>query len=166
MTGSIPEYSPFPDTIVALATAPGRAAVAVLRLSGPGAGAALEALTGTALPPARRASRRRLADPATGDILDEALILWFPAPASYTGEDVAEFQLHGGRAVVAGVIAALLARPGLRLAEPGEFTKRAFLNGKLDLTAAEAVNDLIEAETAAQRRQALRQGAGALARAL
>lgn len=163
MTGSTPDSTASTDTIVALATAPGRAAVAVVRLSGPGAGAALEALTGAELPAARRASRRRLSHPANGEVLDEALILWFPGPASYTGEDVAELQLHGGRAVTAGVLEALLARPGLRAAEPGELTKRAFLNGKLDLTAAEAVNDLIAADTAAQRRQALRQGAGALA---
>src|SRR5690554_1092886 len=143
------------DTIIALASAPGRAAVAVVRVSGPGAGAALRSLTGGDLPAARRAVRRRLRDPATGEALDDALVLWFPAPASYTGEDVAEFQVHGGRAVLAGVIEALMALPGLRPAEPGEFTRRAFLNGRLDLTAAEAVDDLIAADTAAQRRQAL-----------
>ena len=163
MVGSPAESTAFTDTIIALATAPGRAAVAVIRVSGPGAGAAIEALADAKLPPARRASRRLLRDPATGEALDDALLLWFPGPGSYTGEDVAEFQLHGGRAVVAGVIAALAALPRVRPAEPGEFTKRAFLNGRLDLTAAEAVNDLIAADTAAQRRLALRQGAGALA---
>ncbi|HEX7007237.1 MAG TPA: tRNA uridine-5-carboxymethylaminomethyl(34) synthesis GTPase MnmE [Alphaproteobacteria bacterium] len=151
------------DTIIALASAPGRAAVAVVRVSGPGAGAALRSLTGRELPAARRATRRRLRDPATGDALDDALVLWFPAPASYTGEDVVEFQIHGGRAVLGGVIEALTALPGVRPAEPGEFTRRAFLNGRLDLTAAEAIDDLVAADTAAQRRQALRQGEGALA---
>jgi tRNA modification GTPase len=151
------------DTIFALATAPGRAAIAVVRVSGPGARAALERLTGGRLPPARRASRRRLVDPATGEALDDALAIWFPGPSSYSGEDMVELQLHGGRAVTAGVVAALGALAGLRPAEPGEFTKRGFLNGRLDLTAAEAVDDLIAADTAAQRRQALRQSEGALA---
>lgn len=105
--------------------------------------------------------RRRLADPATGEALDDALVLWFPAPASFTGEDVAELHLHGSRAVLAAVMEALR-RHGLRLAEPGEFTRRAFQNGKLDLTQAEAVADLAAAETEAQRRQALRQLGGAL----
>ncbi len=113
------------------------------------------------LPPPRSARRRRLVDPATGEALDDALVLWFPAPASFTGEDVAELHLHGSRAVLAAVIAALT-RLGLRLAEPGEFTRRAFLNGKLDLTQAEAVADLAMAETEAQRRQALRQLDGEL----
>jgi len=113
------------------------------------------------LPPPRAAWRRRLVDPATGEALDDALVLWFPAPASLTGEDVAEFQLHGSRAVLAAVVAALR-RLGLRLAEPGEFSRRAFLNGKLDLTQAEAIADLATAETEAQRRQALRQLDGAL----
>ncbi len=149
-------------TIFALATAPGRSGVAVVRVSGPGAGTALGALTGRPLPRPREATRARLHAPATGERLDEALVLWFPAPRSFTGEDVAELHLHGGRAVVAGVIEALAALPGLRVAEPGEFTRRAFENGKLDLTEAEAVADLVDAETAAQRRQALRQMEGAL----
>ena len=113
------------------------------------------------MPPPRTARRRRLVDPETGEPLDEALVLWFPAPASATGEDVAEFHLHGSRAVLAAVIGALT-RLGLRLAQPGEFTRRAFLNGKLDLTQAEAVADLAMAETEAQRHQALRQLDGAL----
>jgi tRNA modification GTPase len=150
------------DTIFALATAPGRAGVAVLRLSGPAAGAALAALAGK-LPPARRASRARFRDSA-GELIDDGLALFFPAPRSLTGEDVAELHIHGSRAVIAALIAALGARPGLRLAEPGEFTRRAFENGKLDLTAAEGVADLVAAETAAQRRQALRQLSGELGR--
>lgn len=113
------------------------------------------------LPPPRSARRRRLVDLDSGELLDDALVLWFPAPASATGEDVAEFHLHGSRAVAAAVMQALC-RLGLRLAEPGEFTRRAFLNGKLDLTQAEAVADLAAAETEAQRRQALRQLDGAL----
>ncbi len=114
-----------------------------------------------AVPPARLARRVRLRDPETGAELDDGLALWFPAPRSLTGEDVAEFHLHGGRAVVSGVMT-VLRRLGLRLAEPGEFTRRAFVNGKLDLTQAEAIADLAAAETEAQRRQALRQLDGAL----
>jgi len=151
------------DTIFALASAPGRAGVAVMRLSGPGAGAALARLAGS-VPPARRAARRRFADPRTGEIIDDGLALFFPGPKSFTGEDVAELQLHGSRAVIAALLEALANLPGLRLAEPGEFTRRAFEHGKLDLTAAEGLADLVGAETAAQRRQALRQLEGALGR--
>ena len=150
------------DTIFALATAPGRAAVAVVRLSGTHAGQALAALAGRR-PPPRRAAVRKLQD-ADGRILDEALVLWMPGPGSYTGEDSAELHLHGGPAVIAGVLETL-AGLGLRLAEPGEFTRRAFENGRLDLAQAEGVADLIEAETEAQRRQALDQLDGALGRA-
>lgn len=149
------------ETIFALATPPGRGAVAVLRLSGPGSGEALDTLAG-ARPQPRMASIRRLKD-AAGATLDEALVLWFPAPGSYTGEDGAELQLHGGRAVVEAV-AGRLVELGLRLAEPGEFTRRAFERGRLDLTQAEAIADLVDAETEAQRRQALDQLGGALAR--
>ena len=147
------------DTIYAFSTAPGRAAIAVLRLSGPGAGVALQALGGK-LPEARRAAVMSFADPESGEVIDRGIALFFPAPASHTGEDMAELHLHGGRAVAAAVLEALGKMPGLRLAEPGEFTRRAFLNGKLDLTEAEGVADLIAAETAAQRRQALRQLSG------
>jgi tRNA modification GTPase len=151
------------DTIFALATAAGRAAVAVVRLSGPRSGAALKGLTRAPPPTPREASLRILRAPRDGAVLDRALTLWFPAPHSYTGEDCAELQLHGGPAVVDGVMAALLAL-GLRLADPGEFTRRAFENGKLDLSQAEAVADLVDAETEAQRRQALAQLDGELAR--
>lgn len=153
-----------PATIYALASGAGAAGVAVVRVSGPCAGAALAALTGRPLPRPRMATLRRLVDPATAEALDEALVLWMPGPASFTGEDVVELHLHGGRAVVAGVVEALGRRAGLRPAEPGEFTRRAFEAGRMDLTAAEAVADLVAAETAAQRRQALRQMGGALAR--
>ena len=150
------------DTIFALATAPGRAAVAVVRLSGPDAGAAVARIAG-ALPPARQASLRTLRRPADGRVLDQALVLWFPGPSSYTGEDCAEFHVHGGEAVVQALIGVLLDL-GLRLADPGEFTRRAFQNEKLDLSQAEAVADLVDAETEAQRRQALAQLDGDLAR--
>ena len=149
------------DTIFALATAPGRAAIAIIRLSGPEAGGAVTALAGGGLR-ARAATLRVLRDPADGAVLDEALVLWFPAPASVTGEDCAELQLHGGAAVVNAVTEALLAL-GIRLAGPGEFTRRAFENGKLDLSQAEAVADLVDAETESQRRQAFAQLDGALA---
>lgn len=150
-----------PATIFALASAPGRAGVSVLRISGVNAAAALETLSARPLPSPRQASLRRLHD-ASGERLDDALTLWFPAPHSYTGEEVVELHLHGGRAVVSGVLEALAAMPGLRPAEPGEFTRRAFDNGKLDLTEVEGLADLIEAETAGQRRQALRQLDGGL----
>jgi tRNA modification GTPase len=148
------------DTIFAPATAAGRAAVAILRLSGPDTARVVPLLAGD-LPPPRSARRRRIVDPDSGEPLDDGLVLWFPAPASATGEDVAELHLHGSRAVLAAVMRAL-GGLGLRLAEPGEFTRRAFLNGKLDLTQAEAIADLAMAETEAQRRQALRQLDGAL----
>ena len=147
------------ETIFAPATAAGRAAVAVVRLSGPETANAVRALIGR-LPAARQASVRRLKRPDGGEI-DQALVLWFPAPASYTGEDCAELHLHGGAAVLGATLEAL-AGLGLRLAEPGEFTRRAFENGKLDLAQAEGVADLIDAETEAQRRQALEQLGGRL----
>ncbi len=149
------------DTIFAPATAPGRAALAVVRLSGPGTRDAVAALAG-GVPSPRRASLRRLHGP-DGVLIDEALTLWFPGPASYTGEDGAEFHVHGGLAVVDALVEALSGL-GLRLAEPGEFTRRAFQNGKLDLAQAEAVADLIDAETSAQARQALDQLGGNLSR--
>lgn len=150
------------DTIFAAATAPGRAAIAVVRLSGPATASALRALAGGA-PAARRASVRRLFAPDGAEI-DQGLVIWFPGPGSYTGEDAAELHVHGGAAVVAALVNAL-DRLGLRLAEPGEFTRRAFEHGKLDLAQAEAVADLIDAETEAQRRQALAQLDGRLSQA-
>jgi tRNA modification GTPase len=150
------------DTIYALSTAPGRSGVAVIRVSGPAAGAAVEGLTGRAPPEPRRAVVRRFWD-AEGAAIDSGLVLWFEGPESFTGEDVAEFQVHGGRAIIEAMQAALARVPGLRLAQPGEFTRRAVEDGKFDLTAAEGLADLIAAETEAQRRQALRQYDGVLA---
>jgi tRNA modification GTPase len=145
--------------IFALASAVGRSGVAVVRLSGPGAGSIAAALAGP-LPPPRQAVLRRLAH--RGREIDHALLLWFPGPGSFTGEDVAEFHIHGGRAVREALFSALSAL-GARAAEPGEFSRRAVENGKLDLTRAEAIADLVDAETPAQLRQALRQHDGALA---
>ncbi len=150
-------------TIFAVATPPGRGAIAIVRISGPSAQSALAALTGPT-PPARQATLTCLCDPSDGTILDRALALWFPGPESVTGEDVAEFHLHGGVAVSASVVDALAALPDLRPAEPGEFTRRAFENGKMDLTEAEAVADLVAAETRGQQSQAMRQMQGELGR--
>ncbi len=147
------------SSIFALASHPGRAGVAVVRVSGSLAAECIRALAGP-LPQPRRGSLRRLA--FGGAEIDHALLLWFPAPHSYTGEDVAEFHLHGGRAIREALFSALL-ELGLRPAEPGEFSRRAVENGKLDLTRAEAVADLVDAETPAQLRQALRQHDGVLA---
>ena len=149
------------DTIFALSSGHGRSGVAVVRLSGPGAATALKALGGT-VPEPRMAALRTLREPATGDALDRALVLFFPAPRSFTGEDMAEFHVHGGHAVVSGVVDALSDLPGMRAAEAGEFARRAFENGKLNLTEIEGLADLIDAETRAQRLQALRQTQGAL----
>lgn len=150
------------DTIVALATGAGRAGVAILRLSGPHAGAALQALTNRPLPSPRRAARRAFVDPRDGAPIDDGLALNFPAPNSFTGEDVVELHLHGGQAVIAAALDALIGQDNVRLAEPGEFTRRAFENGKLDLAEAEGLADLVDAETEGQRRQALRQMRGDL----
>jgi tRNA modification GTPase len=153
-----------PDTICALSSGQGRAGVAVIRISGRAAGTALKALAGP-LPPPRHASLRKLRDPRTGDLLDRGLVVWLPGPQSLTGEDMAELHVHGGRAVVSRVINALLALQGVRLAQAGEFARRAFESGKLDLTEAEGLADLINAETEAQAKQALAQAEGG-ARAL
>ncbi|MBI1237942.1 MAG: tRNA uridine-5-carboxymethylaminomethyl(34) synthesis GTPase MnmE [Alphaproteobacteria bacterium] len=150
-------------TIFALASGQGQAGVAVIRVSGPVARRAIEILTGRALPAPRQAVLRRLWK-ADGEAIDQGLVLWFPGPQSFTGEDVAEFQVHGGRAVAAAMAEALGAVPGCRPAEPGEFARRAFENGRLDLAQAEALADLVAAETESQRRLALRGYGGALAR--
>ena len=152
------------DTIFAPASGGGRAAIAVLRLSGPACASALEALAPGARFPDRVATLRLLRDPATVEPLDRALVIRFLAPRSFTGEEMAELHVTGGRAVVAGIVGALAKIPGLRPAEPGEFAWRAFENGKLDLSEVEGLADLVEAETAAQRRQALRIAGGALSR--
>jgi tRNA modification GTPase len=149
------------DTIFALSSAPGRAAIAVVRISGPGANRAVDELVGRPLRP-RLAALVDLVAPETGLPLDSALAIRFAGPASATGEDAVEFHVHGGRAVVASVLDALGRLPGFRPAEPGEFARRAFANGKLDLTQAEGLADLIDAETEQQRVQAFRQARGAL----
>jgi tRNA modification GTPase len=149
------------DTIFALSSGHGRAGVAVVRVSGPHVAEAVRALSRSELPPPRMATLRQLSD-SGGDPIDHALVLWFPAPGSFTGEDSAEFQVHGGRAIVDAVLVSLGDIEGCRPAEPGEFTRRAVENGKLDLTEAEALADLIDSETEVQRKQAVRQYGGAL----
>jgi tRNA modification GTPase len=149
------------DTIFALSSGRPPAAIAVVRVSGPQAGAALQALIGK-IPAPRHAALARVRDAVSGETIDEGLALWFPGPRSETGEDTAELQLHGGRAVIAAVLAALARVPGCRPAEAGEFTRRAFENGRLDLTRVEGLAYLIGADTEAQRRQAFRQMRGVL----
>lgn len=151
------------ETIFALSSGFGRAGVAVLRLSGPGVRDILLATIGH-VPEPRRAKLARFKDPKSGELIDRGLVLFFPAPASFTGEDCAEFHCHGGPAIVAAMLRALAGSEAARPAEPGEFARRAFANGKLDLTEVEGLADLIEAETEAQRRQALRQTQGELGR--
>jgi tRNA modification GTPase len=152
----------FSDSIVALSSGRLPAGVAVIRISGPHSRFAIETIAGSI--PADRAAAYRSLHAADGRLLDRALVLFFAAPRSFTGEDVAEFHVHGGRAVVAAVLAALTALDGVRSAEAGEFTQRAFLNGKIDLTEAEALADLISAETEAQRRFASLNAGGAQSR--
>jgi len=147
------------DTIVAPASGAGPSAVAVIRVSGPRTAAVLEALVGV-VPSPRHASLRDIGKP----VIDRGLVLWFEGPKSFTGEDMAELQVHGSRAVIAAVVEAVLAVAGTALAEPGAFARRAFENGKLDLTEVEGLADLITAETEGQRRQALAQSQGALRR--
>jgi tRNA modification GTPase len=149
------------DTIFALSSGRPPAAIAVIRISGPEARQGLMATYGR-VPEPRRATFARLRDPLSQEMIDEALVLWFPGPGSETGEDMVELQLHGGRAIVARVFAVLGQLDRFRMAEPGEFTRRAFENGRLDLTAVEGLADLIYADTEAQRRQAFRQFKGLL----
>lgn len=151
------------ETIVALSSGGGRAGVAVIRASGPDAAGVLKRLVAGAVPP-RLASLRTIRHPESCEPIDRGLVFLFPGPASFTGEDVFELHVHGGRAVVAAAIAAVQACRGVRLAEPGEFTRRAFEAGKLDLTAVEGLADLVTAETEMQRRVALRSASGELAR--
>lgn len=150
-------------TIFAVSSGSPPAAIAVVRISGPQADSALAALTGLA-PEPRRAAMAAVRDPATAELLDNGLALRFPGPRSATGEDLAELHLHGGRSVVAGVLGALERLPGLRPARPGEFTRRAFENGRIDLAEAEGLADLLAAETDAQRRAALTLAGGGLSR--
>lgn len=148
-------------TIFAPASGAGRSAIAVLRLSGPAVTDVIKSIGGR-LPEPRAATLATFRNSNTGEAIDRGMVLFFPAPASYTGEDYAEFHVHGGRAVLAAMAKALGEIEGVRPAEPGEFTRRAFLNGKIDLTEAEGIGDLIAAETEWQRRAALRQAGGAL----
>ena len=154
-----------PDTIVALSSGRPPAAIAVVRTSGPAAFEAAQAVAG-ALPDPRQAALRRLADPRDGSLIDEALVLRFDAPNSSTGENIVEYQCHGGRATVDALISVLLDQPGVRLAEPGEFTRRALTNGRIDLTEAEGLADLLMAETELQRRSAMARAGGALRKRL
>jgi tRNA modification GTPase len=149
------------DTIFATSSGAPPAAIAIVRMSGPAAFAIATAVAGT-LPPPRRAAVRALHDPRTGVLLDRALVLVFPGPKTATGEDVVEFHVHGGRAVVSAVEAAVGSQPGARYADPGEFTRRALENGVIDLTAAEGLGDLLSAQTETQRRAALRIAEGGL----
>ena len=158
--GEVPEEAA-PETIYAEATATVSAGVAVVRVSGPQAGLVLDVLGGGEVEP-RRATLVGLLGVGDKRLLDMALVLWFPKPESFTGEDTVEFHLHGGRAVVGAVMEELGRMDGLRVAEPGEFSRRAFLNGKMDLTEAEGLADLVASETEAQRKQALRQLRGEL----
>ncbi|MGY8709936.1 tRNA uridine-5-carboxymethylaminomethyl(34) synthesis GTPase MnmE [Bradyrhizobium sp. 18BD] len=151
---------PRDQTIFALSSGRAPSAIAVVRVSGPRAGLVLTTLAGK-LPAPRQASRRLLRDSA-GQPIDDAVVLWLPGPGSATGEDIAEFHIHGGRAVLSALLAAISIIPNTRAAEPGEFTRRSFENGKLDLTEAEGLDDLIHADTDRQRRQALRQLQGLL----
>ena len=151
------------DTIFALSSGQPPAAIGILRISGPGAGQALKSLTG-GLPEPRVASLSKITDMVSGELLDSALCLWFPAPNSATGEDLAEIHCHGGRAVIRAIEAALEQIDGLRRAEPGEFTRRAFAHGKMDLAEAEGLSDLLFAETELQRKAAVRNAGGALSR--
>jgi tRNA modification GTPase len=155
MTGSAP------DTIFALSSAPGRAGIAVIRISGPNAERVGKLIKGS-LPKPRRAELRTIFDYSSSDRIDTALIVVFTSPRSFTGENIVEIQCHGGRSVVDGILGLLGKIEGFRPAEPGEFTRRAVENGRIDLTQAEAISDLVNAETLAQRRQALRQQEGAL----
>ena len=150
-------------TIFAVSSGHGRAGVAVIRISGPAAGSVLDKMAAPRARP-RFAALRRIRDPLSGEVIDQGLALWFAAPKSETGEDMAELQIHGGRAVIEATLGAIGKIEGCRLAEPGEFARRAFENGKLDLTGVEGLADLIDAETSAQRRQALRQAGGALSK--
>src|ERR1700689_4488933 len=153
------------DTIFAPASGAGRAAIAVLRISGPRCSEALAAIAPGTEFPDRRAMLRTLRHPQSREPLDRALITRFQAPCSFTGEEMAEISVTGGRAVTSAVVRALALVPGLRPAEPGEFAWRAFMNGRIDLSEVEGFADLVEAETEAQRRQAQRIAGGALSRA-
>lgn len=152
-------------TIYALASGVGKAAIAIVRISGPSTSNALCALIGR-VPALRQATLAKIVDPANGNLIDVGLALWFPGASSFTGEDSAELQVHGSRAVVALLLDVLRELPDLRMAQPGEFVRRAFANGKMDLVAVEALGDLIKSETEQQRRLAISQASGGLQQAV
>lgn len=150
---------PVRDTIFALSSGVGRQAVAVIRISGPASARVIEEVTG-GLPEPRRLSLRTISNPVTGEALDIGCVVWLPGPGTFTGEDCAELHIHGGPAVISGVLDVLVSMPGTRSAEAGEFTRRAFVNGKMDLVEVEGLSDLLAARTSGQRRQAFRQMSG------
>lgn len=147
------------DTIFALSSGAGRAAIAIIRISGPDCALLLEQLA-NGIPPPRSFALRTLRHPSSGEILDRAVVVWLPAPRSFTGEDCIELQVHASPAVIGDIMAFLGSHSGVRPAEPGEFTRRAYLNGRMDLVEAEGLADLLEARTSGQRRQAMRQMSG------
>ena len=143
-------------TIYALSSGPGVAGVAIIRISGPEASEVVNRLTKGGLPPPRLATLRKINNINTSELIDEGIIIWFPGPESYTGEDMAEIHVHGGKSVVLAVQKEISTINNCRLAEPGEFTKLAFQNGKINLLKAESIGDLISAETEIQRLQAIK----------
>ena len=143
-------------TIYALSTGPGIAGIAIIRVSGKNTADVIKKITGNKLPSPREATRRKFNYINTNELIDEGVLLWFPAPNSYTGEDLAEFHVHGSRAVITALHKTIAQIENCRLAEPGEFTKRAFQNGKISLLKAESIADLISSETEIQRKQALK----------
>ena len=147
-------------TIFALSTGPGISGVAIIRISGPDSGFIIKSLTNKELPKARMATLRKINNINTSELIDEGLILWFPGPQSYTGEDMVEIHVHGGKAVVEALLKNLSGIKNCRFAEPGEFTKLAFQNGKINLLKAESIGDLISAETEIQRSQAIKTMSG------
>ena len=143
-------------TIYALSTGPGISGIAVIRVSGTETASVIEKLTGKDLPTPRIATLRKINNINSSELIDEGIILWFPGPHSYTGEDMAEFHVHGSRAVINALHSSIKEIKNCRLAEPGEFTKIAFQNGKINLLKAESIADLISSETEIQRRQAMK----------
>ena len=143
-------------TIYALSTGPGVSGIAVVRVSGPQTSLVIETLTGKVLPKARLATLRKINKISTSELIDEGIVLWFPSPESYTGEDMAEFHIHGSKAVIDALHHSISKIENCRLAEAGEFTKLAFQNGKINLLKAESIADLISAETEIQRQQAIK----------
>ena len=143
-------------TIYALSTGPGVSGVAIVRVSGPEASTVIKSITGKAIPKPRMSTLRKINNINTSKLIDEGIIIWFPGPESYTGEDMAEIHIHGGKAVIQAIHETISKVKNCRLAEPGEFTKLAFINGKINLLKAEAIADIISAETEIQRLQAVK----------